>query len=129
MTATDTRDLRIALEKWARGYEPRLLDGRSAQRQLHDVARMEAICASVKARLARRVEETNQWRRGGHKSAAHAVASATGTSIGAASKTLKTAERLEELPETAEAFTVARRRHRRPRSVGRFPVTEPLLPR
>jgi hypothetical protein len=92
------------LEKWARSYEPRLFDGAGAQRQLRDVARMEAICASVKARLARRVAESNAWQRGGHKSAAHAVASTTGTGVGEASRVLATAERLEELPDTADAF-------------------------
>jgi hypothetical protein len=65
---------------------------------------MEAICASVKARLARRVTESNAWQRGGHKSAAHAVASTTGTSVGDAARVLATAERLEELPDTADAF-------------------------
>ena len=69
MTGTATAELCTAMEKWARGLEPRLLDGGGAQRALRKVARMEAICASAKARLARRVEETNAWQRGGHKSA------------------------------------------------------------
>jgi hypothetical protein len=64
---TDTAELRTALEKWARDVEPRLLDGAGAARQLRQVARMETILASVKARLARRVEETNVWQRGGHR--------------------------------------------------------------
>jgi hypothetical protein len=108
MTGTETRELRIELEKWARSYEPRLFDGAGAKRQLRDVARMEAICASVKARLARRVAETNAWQHGGHKSAAHAVAASTGTSVGEASRVLSTAERLEELPDTADAFASGR---------------------
>jgi hypothetical protein len=108
MTGSETRELRIELEKWARNYEPRLLDGADAKRQLRDVARMEAICASVKARLARRVAETNAWQHGGHKSAAHAVAASTGTSVGEASRVLSTAERLEALPDTADAFASGR---------------------
>ena len=44
---TETRDLRTDLEKWARSYEPRLLDGPAAARELRRVARMEAICAAV----------------------------------------------------------------------------------
>ena len=104
MTGHETRELRTTLEKWARSYEPRLFDGASAKRQLRDVARMEAICASVKARLARRVAESNAWQHGGHKSAAHAVAATTGTSVGEAARVLQTAERLEELGDTADAF-------------------------
>jgi len=104
----DTRELRTALEKWARDVEPRLLDGADAARLVRHVARMESICASVKARLARRVEETNVWQRGGHKTAAHFLASTTGTSIHQAVTTLRTAECLEALPATAEAFSSGR---------------------
>ena len=94
------RDLRIALEKWARDVEPRLLSGAMAARQLRQVARMEAICASVKTRLARRVDESNVWQQGGHKTPAHFVARQTGTSIHQAVTILQTGERLEALPAT-----------------------------
>ena len=105
---TETRDLRTALEKWARNYEPRLLDGPAAARELRRVARMKAICASVETRLARRVEETNAWQRGGHKSAAHFVARETGTSIHQAVVTLQTGAHLDELPTVADAFASGR---------------------
>jgi hypothetical protein len=108
MTGTATAEVCTALEKWSRDLEPGLLDGAGAQRALRKVARMEAICASAKARLARRVAETNAWQRGGHKTPAHSVAATTGTSIGEAAKVLKTAERLEELPHTADAFQAGR---------------------
>jgi hypothetical protein len=104
----EARDLRDALEKWARDVEPRLLDGPGAARQLRQVARMEAICASVKLRLARRVEETNAWQRGGHRSAAHFVARETGTSVHQAVVTLRTAQHLEELPGATDAFSSGR---------------------
>jgi hypothetical protein len=105
---TETRDLRTGLEKWARNYEPRLLDGPAAARELRRVARMEAICASVKTRLARRVEETNAWQRGGHRSAAHFVARETGSSVHQAVATLQTGARLEELPTVSDAFATGR---------------------
>src|SRR5690554_4241940 len=54
--------------------------------------------------LARRIEETNEWKRGGHRTAAHAIAGATGSSVSEAMRMLQTGERLEELPETADAF-------------------------
>jgi hypothetical protein len=105
---SDTRELRTALEKWARDVEPRLLDGATAGRLLTHVARMEAMCASVKAALARRIEETDTWQRGGHRSAAHYLAAATGTSVGQASATLETAQQLEQLPDASEAFRTGR---------------------
>jgi hypothetical protein len=105
---TETRDLRTGLEKWARSYEPRLLDGPAAARELRRVARMEAICASVKTRLARRVDETNAWQRGGHRSAAHFVAGETGTSVHQAVTTLQTGAQLEALPSVRDAFASGR---------------------
>jgi hypothetical protein len=105
---TETRDLRDGLEKWARSYEPRLLDGASAARELRRVARMKAIVASVETRLARRVDETNAWQRGGHRSAAHFVARETGTSIHQAVVTLQTGAHLEELPTVSDAFATGR---------------------
>ncbi len=104
----ETRDLRTALEKWARNVEPRLLDGPAAARQLRRVARMKAIVASVETRLAIRVEETNAWQRGGHRSAAHFVAQETGTSIHQAVVTLQTGAHLEALPTVSDAFACGR---------------------
>jgi hypothetical protein len=66
------------------------------------------LCAAMKARLARRVDETRVWRNGGHRSAAHFVAATTGTTVGAASRTLETARALDELPATEEAFRAGR---------------------
>jgi hypothetical protein len=40
----------------------------------NDAARAERLCAAIKSRLARRVEETKVWRESGHRSAAHWVA-------------------------------------------------------
>ncbi|MBA2327391.1 MAG: DUF222 domain-containing protein [Actinobacteria bacterium] len=93
-----------ALEKMSCELEPELLDGRDAARLLEMVARWEKVCASLRARLARRVDETKVWRDGGHRSAAHFVAETAGTTVGAAARALETVRALEELPETAEAF-------------------------
>jgi hypothetical protein len=68
------------------------------------VSRAERLCAAIKSRLARRVEETKLWRESGHRSAAHWVAEATGATVGAATRTLETARALEQLPDTDEAF-------------------------
>ena len=96
------------LEMESRDLEPGVLDGRDAARLLEVVARGERLCAAMKARLARRVDETRVWRNGGHRSAAHFVAATTGTTVGAASRTLETARALDGLPATEEAFRAGR---------------------
>jgi len=84
--------------------EPGALDGKRAESLFRDAARAERLCTSIKARLARRVEETNAWRASGHRSAAHWVAEATGETVGAAGRTLETARAIEQLPDTDAAF-------------------------
>jgi hypothetical protein len=93
-----------ALERVSHDLQPGVLDGHDAARMLEVVARGERLCAAMKARLARRVEETKVWREGGHRSAAHFVAAAAGTTIGAASRAIETARALDELPATDDAF-------------------------
>jgi hypothetical protein len=95
-----------ALERVSRDLEPGVLDGRDAARLLEVVARGERLCAAMKARLARRVDETKIWRAEGHRSAAHWVAERTGQTVGAVSRALETARALDELPATEEAFRV-----------------------
>src|SRR5918994_2563817 len=92
------------LEQISEELVPGALDGRRAAELFEDAARAERLCAAIKSRLARRVEETKVWREGGHRSAAHWVADATGATVGAASRTLETARALEQLPETDAAF-------------------------
>jgi hypothetical protein len=92
------------LEAEATSLDVAALDARLAVRATKLFGRIESIGAAGKGRTARRVEETNAWVRGGHRSAAHAVAAMTGTSVGQATGTLQTAERLEHLGNTAEAF-------------------------
>jgi hypothetical protein len=83
---------------------PGALDGHRAAELFEDAARAERLCGAIKSRLARRVEETKVWREGGHRSAAHWVAEATGETVGAAARTLETARALEALPETDAAY-------------------------
>jgi hypothetical protein len=92
------------LEQISRQLNPIELDGRHAAELFDDVARAERVCAAIKSRLARRVEETKVWRKTGHRSAAHWVAEATGETVGAATRTLEMARALEQLPDTDAAF-------------------------
>jgi Domain of unknown function (DUF222) len=93
-----------ALKATARGFDPLCVEGRDAAELLAVVSEGERVCAAMKSLLARRVEETKVWRTGGHRSAAHWVAEATGETVGAASRTLETARALEQLPDTDAAF-------------------------
>ncbi|MBA3267012.1 MAG: hypothetical protein H0T70_01965, partial [Acidimicrobiia bacterium] len=57
--------------------EPRCLGGDDAARLLELFAEAERLAAAGKALAARRVEETNRWRRSGHRSAASWLAATT----------------------------------------------------
>jgi hypothetical protein len=92
------------VEVISRELDSACLDGRDAAALVELSARAERMWASIKARGARRVEETKVWRAGGHRSAAHWVAETTGETVGAATRTLETARALDALPETEAAF-------------------------
>jgi hypothetical protein len=92
------------LEQISQELIPGTLEAQRAVELFNDAARAERLCTAIKARLARRVEETKVWRESGHRSAAHWVAEATGATVGAAARTLETARALEQLPETDAAF-------------------------
>jgi hypothetical protein len=92
------------LEKISQGLIPGTLEAQRAVELFNDAARAERLCTAIKARLARRVDETKVWRDSGHRSAAHWVAEATGATVGSAARTLETARALEALPETDAAF-------------------------
>jgi len=92
------------LEQISQELIPRTFDAPRAVELFNDAARAERLCTAIKARLARRIEETKVWRDSGHRSAAHWVAEETGETVGAASRALETARALEHLPETDAAF-------------------------
>ncbi|MGH8983718.1 MAG: DUF222 domain-containing protein [Acidimicrobiia bacterium] len=92
------------VEAISRDLDTACLDGRHAAALVELSARGERMWASIKARGARRVDETRVWRDGGHRSAAHWVAETTGETVGAATRILDTARALDALPETDAAF-------------------------
>ena len=96
------------LEQISQGLDPIALDGRQAADLFNYAARAERLCAAIRSRLARRVEETKVWRESGHRSAAHWVAEATGETVGAACRALETARALDTLPDTGAAFRSGR---------------------
>ncbi len=105
--------------------EPRCLGGDDAARLLELFAEAERLAAAGKALAARRVEETNLWRRSGHRSAASWLAATTGSSVGAAVGTLETARRLEALPATAEAQRAGRLSEAQAREIASAAAADP----
>lgn len=80
------------------------LSGPQAVRLLDWFTALERVAAAGRAMVAARAAETNQWRRGGDRSAADWLAKRTGTTTGQARKALETAERAKQLPKTDEAL-------------------------
>jgi hypothetical protein len=105
---TEIRLQREALEGVLAALDPERLDGLAAVRVLRELARLEHVVAHAKGRVARRVDRSKVWERRGNKSAAHLVARVTGTSVGAAATVLDTAQHLESLPVTEQAYLEGR---------------------
>jgi hypothetical protein len=69
-----------------------------------DFDRAERLLGSAKTLLARRVDESEVWRRAGLGSAAEYLAGVSGTSISSAQRQLVTSRRVRKLPKTAAAM-------------------------
>ena len=93
-----------ALEAVVRDLEPGIVDGPGATRLMELFVRGEHVCAAGKALATRRVSETGAYRDSGQRSAGHLLAAVSGVSVGAADALVRTAERLDDLPATNEAF-------------------------
>jgi hypothetical protein len=91
------------MKRYATRFEPAVLSARDAARVVEDAAAIEKMAATVKSLAAARVAETGVWKEGGDRSAAHALARTTGTTVGQAKDALETARRLEDLSATADA--------------------------
>ncbi|MCJ7672539.1 MAG: HNH endonuclease [Acidimicrobiia bacterium] len=91
------------LSKVVAGLDPACLDGRDAARLTEVAAKVERFGATAKALLASRAAETRAW---AHTSRAATpeqwLAEASGCSEGAAREAFATAQRIGDLPATAE---------------------------
>jgi Domain of unknown function (DUF222)/Adenylate and Guanylate cyclase catalytic domain len=92
------------LEEVVGELEPGTLDVTGAKKLVDLFTRGERVSVAGRAVAARRVAAATDWKRSGHRSAAHWFASATGVGVGAASREMETARQLESLPETETAF-------------------------
>ncbi|HLM97365.1 MAG TPA: DUF222 domain-containing protein [Acidimicrobiales bacterium] len=102
----------IAVLKTARGdisrhlatAEPDRVTSAQAAELVELFAEVERLSAAGRVLYARRAADSAVWRREGHRSAAAWMAAKTGTGLGDAVASLKTAEALESLPSTSEAL-------------------------
>jgi hypothetical protein len=98
------RSAEAILEGVVADLEPGTFDVAGAKKLVDLFTRCERLSLAGRGMAARRVEQAVSWKRSGHRSAAHWLASTTGVSVGAASRSLQTARELEALPETQDAF-------------------------
>ena len=102
------RSVREALTEVADVLEPGVFDGPGAARMVRELARVEHLAAAAKTLMVARVEETNVWRTGGHRSVAHWLAQTTSVSLGEAIGAVETAARLPDCPRTEEHLRAGR---------------------
>jgi hypothetical protein len=93
-----------SLRKLSTTLEPGRYTGEQAATLVGLMAETERLAGAVKALAAARVDESNRWRREGHRSAAHWMAAKTGTSVSSASEAINTAKRIKTQPHVDEAF-------------------------
>jgi hypothetical protein len=97
-----------ALEQEVRALKPDAMAGVEAKRCAERLARIEHVCAAAKAMCARRVEQTEVFRQGGHRSAATWLAAASGDSVGSAAELIATAGRIAPGSAVDDAFRKGR---------------------
>ena len=93
-----------SLREMLSGFDAGSLDGPGAVEAVRHFGEIERLAGAGKALAAARVEVTRAWQGSGTRSAAHFVASTSGSSVHSAVVALETARRLESLPATEEAL-------------------------
>jgi hypothetical protein len=89
-----------ALRQAVAQLDPDGLTPHEAGRLLEGFDQVVRIAATGSTLLARRVEDGEEWRRQGYRSAAEWLAATTGSSLGAARRKVETSKALKDLPNT-----------------------------
>lgn len=92
------QQIREEVAAYAAAFDPALMPAPLAQKILEDAIATENMLSTIKALAAKRVADTELWRREGHLSPAHHLARKAGTSVTRAKEALETAARLSQLP-------------------------------
>jgi len=107
------------------GFDPALTGARDAVELVAEFSRLEHLASAGVALAARRVAQTDLWRRGGHRSAAHWLDHVTGMGVGDAVRLLQTAEVVETAPETFEALRSGVVSAREAKAIGAAEAADP----
>ena len=100
---TKLRELEKALASVADDFDPAFLSAAEAEGVMERAARMEHICATLKALAAARVAETELWRMGGDRTPAHMLGRKSGQPVSKSQQELDNARRLKQHPKTDAA--------------------------
>jgi hypothetical protein len=95
--------VRDQVADWAAGFDASAYTVEQCQQIVSHATAMERMMGAVKAQAAARIAQTDAWKHTGARSAAHALADATGTTVGAARETLDTGTAMATLPALAQA--------------------------
>ena len=91
-------ELRRAMASYAAGFDAGLVSVADARTAVAEAAAIESSAATIKALAAARAAKAGDARRRGARSAAHELARATGTTLGAARGTIEAGEALAQQP-------------------------------
>ena len=92
----------------ADGLDPDAIAASEATRLYEGLDRIVRTATAARILLARRVDDSLEWRRRGFRSAAEFLASKSGTSLGAAKTDLETSNALRDLAGRASTCSTAR---------------------
>jgi hypothetical protein len=103
-----TSGIRGTLATEVAALAPDVIDAHSVVPLFELYEQIERLAATAKTLLARRVDELEQWKRAGYRSAAEYLATKSGSTVSAAKDTLATSTKLAELPVVEEAMRAGR---------------------
>jgi hypothetical protein len=98
--AAEVTEVDSALAAALDGLDPDDLPAEEAVRVFEALERIVRRASAGRTLLARRVDDSMQWKRLGYATAAEFLAARSGTSLGAAKTEMETSRALAELPTT-----------------------------
>jgi len=107
------------------GFEPGLTGARDAVELVAEFSRLEHLASAGVALAARRVAQTDLWKRAGFRSAAHWLDHVTGMGVGQAVGLLQAAETVETAPDTFEALKAGKVSTREAKAIGAAEAVDP----
>jgi hypothetical protein len=107
------------------GFDPGLTGARDAMDLVAEFSRLEHLASAGVALAARRVAQTDLWKRAGHRSAAHWLDHVTGMGVGDAVRLLQAAETVEAAPDTLVALKAGKVSTREAKAIGAAEAADP----